>query len=90
MLMGHDISLSVSYLFKLSQLLCITLWIAGRWGSRLLEFPSSIQTGYPIWYVLKYKEVNEDRNINYSLVAIDVCCMSHQTAAMAMLGFCSK
>lgn len=78
-------------LFKLPQLICITLWIAGRWGSGLLEFHSPIQIGYPIWYTVNYQEVNKDRNMNYSLVAKDDCCISDQTAVVqATFVFCSK
>lgn len=67
MLLGHaplTASLGVGYLFKLSQFICID-W-ASRWSSELLEFHSPIQIRYPMWYPLKYQEVNEDRNVNYS------------------------
>lgn len=89
--MGHVVSLAVGYLFKSSRLICITLWIAGRWGSGLLEFQCPIPIGYPMWYTMKYQEVNEDINMKYSLVAKDDCCMSDQTAMVqAILVFCSN
>lgn len=91
MLTGHDASLAVGYLFKLSRLICITLWTACRGSSGLLEFHSPIQIGYLIYYTMKYQEVSEDRNMNYSLVAKDDYCMSDQTAVIqTTLVFCSK
>lgn len=40
MLVGCGASLAKGYMFKLSQLHSIPLWIAGRWSSGLLEFHS--------------------------------------------------